>query len=48
MPKLIRKLLNYYTITNMEDIFEELHNEFITSDDFLKYIKEIEIWSEKK
>jgi hypothetical protein len=32
----------------MEDIFEIIHNEFINSDEFLKYIKEIEIWGEKK
>ena len=31
----------------MEDIFEELHNEFILSDDFIKYLKEIDIYSEK-
>ena len=32
---------------NMEDIFEEIHNEFILSDDFIKYLKEIDIYSEK-
>ena len=31
----------------MEDIFEEIHNEFILSDDFIKYLKEIDIYSEK-
>ena len=31
----------------MEDIFEQIHNEFILSDDFIKYLKEIEIYSEK-
>ena len=31
----------------MEDIFEELHNEFILSDDFINYLKEIDIYSEK-
>ena len=31
----------------MEDIFEEQHNEFILSDDFIKYLKEIDIYSEK-
>ena len=32
----------------MEDIFEIIHNEFITSEEFLNYIKEIDVWSEKK
>jgi hypothetical protein len=31
----------------MEDIFEEIHNEFILSDDFIKYLKEIDIYIEK-
>jgi hypothetical protein len=31
----------------MEDIFEEIHNEFINSEEYLNYLKEIEIWSEK-
>lgn len=31
----------------MEDIFEELHNEFILSNDFINYLKEIDIYSEK-
>ena len=31
----------------MEDIFEELHNQFILSDDFIYYLKEIDIYSEK-
>jgi uncharacterized protein (DUF1919 family) len=30
----------------MEDIFEQIHNEFILSDDFIKYLKEIDIYSE--
>ena len=31
----------------MEEIFEQIHNEFILSDDFIKYLKEIDIYSEK-
>jgi len=31
----------------MEELFEELHNEFILSDDFITYLKEIDIYSEK-
>jgi len=31
----------------MEDIFEEQHNEFILSEDYIKYLKEFDIYSEK-
>jgi uncharacterized protein (DUF1919 family) len=31
----------------MEDIFEEQHNEFILSEDYIKYLKEIDIYIEK-
>ena len=31
----------------MEEVFEEQHNEFILSDDFINYLKEIDIYSEK-
>ncbi len=48
MLKLIKKLLKCYTINNMEDIFEEVHNEFINSEEYLNYIKETEAWGEKK
>ena len=40
-------ILKTIKINIMEDIFEELHNEFILSDDFIKYLKEIDIYSEK-
>lgn len=32
----------------MKDIFEELHIEFIESEDYFKFLNEIEIWEEKK
>jgi hypothetical protein len=31
----------------MEDILEEIHNEFINSDDFIKYLYELSQYSEK-
>jgi hypothetical protein len=31
----------------MEDIFENIQNEFINSEDFEVYLKEISIWEEK-
>ena len=33
--------------TNMENIFEQIHEEFINSDEFDIYLKELEIYSEK-
>ena len=33
--------------TNMENIFEQIHEEFINSDEFGIYLKELEIYSEK-
>ena len=32
----------------MEDIFEELHQEFINSEDYIQYLKELEIYSQKE
>ncbi len=32
---------------NMENIFEQIHEEFINSDEFYFYLKELEIYSEK-
>ena len=34
-------------IKNMEDIFEEIHNEFINSEEFITYIKELNEYEEK-
>ncbi len=31
----------------MEDIFEQLHQEFINSEDYIKYLKELDEYSEK-
>ena len=31
----------------MEDIFEEIHNEFINSEEFITYIKELNEYEEK-
>jgi hypothetical protein len=31
----------------MDDIFEQLHQEFIESEDYMKYLKELDISSEK-
>lgn len=31
----------------MEDILEQIHNEFINSDDFIKYLYELNQYSEK-
>jgi hypothetical protein len=31
----------------MEDIFEELHEEFINSEDYIKYLKELDEYSKK-
>jgi hypothetical protein len=31
----------------MEDIFEQLHQEFINSEDYIKYLKELDEHSEK-
>ncbi len=31
----------------MEDIFENIHNDFINSEDYESYLKEISIWEEK-
>lgn len=31
----------------MEDIFEEIHNEFINSEEFIVYIKELNEYEEK-
>jgi len=31
----------------MEDIFEEIHNEFIASEEFIVYIKELNEFEEK-
>jgi hypothetical protein len=31
----------------MEDIFEEIHNEFINSEEFIAYIKELNEFEEK-
>lgn len=28
----------------MEDIFEEIHNEFINSEDYIQYLKELELY----
>jgi hypothetical protein len=30
----------------MEDIFEQLHQEFINSEEFIKYLKELDEYSE--
>jgi hypothetical protein len=32
----------------MEDIFEELHEEFINSEDYIKYLKELDEYSKKE
>jgi hypothetical protein len=31
----------------MEDIFEQLHQEFINSEEFIKYLKELDEYSKK-
>jgi hypothetical protein len=31
----------------MDDIFEQLHQEFIESEDYIKYLKELDSYSEK-
>jgi hypothetical protein len=31
----------------MEDILQQLHEEFIDSDEFIKYLKELDEYSEK-
>jgi hypothetical protein len=31
----------------MEDIFEQLHQEFINSEEFIKYLKELDEYLEK-
>lgn len=31
----------------MEDIFQELHEEFINSEDYIKYLKELDEYSKK-
>ena len=31
----------------MEDIHQQLHEEFINSDEFIKYLKELDEYSEK-
>lgn len=31
----------------MEDILQQLHDEFIDSDEFIKYLKELDEYSEK-
>jgi hypothetical protein len=31
----------------MEDIYQQLHEEFINSDDFINYLKELDEYSEK-
>jgi hypothetical protein len=31
----------------MEDIFEQLHQEFINSEEYIKYLKELDEYSEK-
>jgi hypothetical protein len=31
----------------MEDIFEQLHQEFINSEEFINYLKELDEYSEK-
>ena len=31
----------------MEDIIQQLHDEFIDSDEFIKYLKELDEYSEK-
>jgi hypothetical protein len=31
----------------MEDIFEQLHQEFINSEDYIKYLKELDEYSKK-
>ena len=34
-------------IKHMEDIHQQLHEEFINSDEFIKYLKELDEYSEK-
>ena len=31
----------------MEDIFQELHDEFINGEDYIKYLKELDEYSKK-
>lgn len=32
----------------MNDIFQEIHEEFINSEEYLQYLKELEIYSQKE